>query len=126
MTDKEYRDLKKRIRKHFKWWSYTMGLQFCKLTNYYEREVDKDHPTWGAKTTMWWEYREYDFYWFMPNLLRLDEEDLEDVVIHELCHALASPSMINDNDESTMLMEHTVSGLQKAFRWVRDSTRDGR
>lgn len=118
MTDKEYKDLKKRIEKLVKKWRGLLWLNNYRIHNIWARVPKGDNPNCAATTEMRWEYLEADFTWYMPNLLELSDDELEDCVIHEFCHILIAPLMYEDTEHGRLIHERVTSTVQRAIGGV--------
>lgn len=125
MKDAEYERLKRRIDKYMTKWQGPMGLRWFKITTFYERAERQKHPTTGATTTMdRWQYHDFDIVWYLPQLTDLSDENLEEIVVHELCHVLLAPiSFVAEgehSDDAANIMEMVTTMTQKALMWVRE------
>lgn len=118
MTDKEYRELKRKIEKLITKWRDLLWLNKYRLHNTWVRGSKPESPNAGAQTDMRWEYLEADFTWYLPNLLNLNDEELEECVVHEFCHILISPLMYEDTEHGRMLYERVTTTVQRAISGV--------
>lgn len=102
-----------------------MGLGWIKIDVWYMRAEREKYPSTGATTRMdRWPYHEFEITWYMPPLSDLKDDELEEVVVHELCHILLAPlSIIKESDAADKeadIMEWTTTLVQKAMMWVRE------
>lgn len=74
---------------------------------------------------MWaqWEYLQAKVAINVPEVARMNDDKLERVLVHELCHILVA-EMRGDPDVCSDHEERTVTQLAKAFIWTRDRARE--
>jgi hypothetical protein len=60
-----------------------------------------------------WEYRNAHINFFLPALLKLDSDDLEQTVVHELCHCVVDP-LVNKHSKQKSV-EVVVTDMAKAL-----------
>lgn len=86
MTDADFENEMARIRKFYDKWAGILGLGYYSIERIYERERwDEDHDT-AARTTGSWQYRLAHIRFFLPATRENDDEQLEHIVLHEICH----------------------------------------
>lgn len=120
MNDKEYKALKKKIEKLVIRWRDRLGLNSYRLHQEWRRNEPTEDQNTGAMTKMRWEYLEADFIWYMPNLVSLTDNELEEVVVHEFCHILLAPLMHEDTEHGRMVYERVTTTVQRAITYTFD------
>ena len=118
MTDKEYRQQKKRVERLVKKWRELLWLNNYRIHNSWARDTKDGAKNTGAETEMRWQYLEADFTWYLPNVLELKDDELEDMVVHEFCHILVDPLMHEDTEHGRMIYERVTTTLQRAISGV--------
>ena len=128
MTDKEYRDLKKRLEKIIYDWHGALGLGWWNMEYLYNR--DGKPPIYSEDTNYCtvmtceakWPYLKATIEINMPPLLGLDDETLEADLVHEWMHVFLN-EMSEKNDKDHKHEERVATQLAKAFIWTRDKGR---
>jgi hypothetical protein len=123
-------EAKEKIQKYFDIWTEQLGLRWWDITVHYFREPseilenfrsdnnpDKLIP---AFVNSYWNYLKADIYINLPEFVGMEEEHIEEIVAHELCHVLVSEM----HEEGMRHEERVATILQKAFIWVREYARD--
>ena len=89
MTDKEYKRTRKRIRGYMHLWAKVVAGWFQVNVFYARTGLDKgEGGDMVATCSTKWEYRRASITFDMPVTLKLSDEELEEIVVHELSHAL--------------------------------------
>jgi len=127
MTDKEYNQLRKKILKILDKWVRPMGLGWYSISYTWKRE----HPDngIGASTEYdLWMYKKITINFDMPILSTISGKELENTVVHELCHILTAPlannmHLADSEDEKYRrdLIEQTTESLCDCIKWVRQT-----
>lgn len=126
MTDKEYRKQKKRVQKYLDKWVQPMGLKWFTIDIEWSREKREGC---SAETQFSnWAYRKFRIVFYLPHILDCkNDSEVEDIIVHELCHILTAPmanNMRNSDDEEKYrsdLIEQTTETIAQAFIWVRQA-----
>lgn len=113
MKDAEYDKQKKRISKLASKWIKPAGFGWWGIDLVYSRTTDDENPECAGKTSSRWEYSEATITFFLPVTCHMDDEDLEHMFVHELCHLPMSGMRIEDNDSSNKLFERAVDDYAK-------------
>jgi hypothetical protein len=131
VTDKEYRELKKRVGKHLTKWQAPMGLRWWDIQIVWDRSYASNQAL-AAETDMnLWKYRTATITFYLPKIAELKEDvDVEKVVVHELCHVLLSPisvSMEKLNEPYQVdIMEFNTELVAQALGWTYQAGRDAK
>lgn len=122
MTDKEYREQKKRISKFTDKWFKTMGLGWFKVNFEWARYEDGET---AARTLSSWQYKSATITWFLPHIAKYDDDTIEQCVVHEFAHVLLSglaQNMIHDDETMTnQINEYTTELVTSAVMWAREA-----
>lgn len=124
MKRKAYKRHRKRVQRCLCEWVPKTGLAWWHVTaSWYDDEAEfrKTDGESVAAFRVWadWRYMTADLAVNVPAVARLDDDELERAVVHELCHALVNEMREGGIDHE----ERVVTTLASAFMWVRDVTR---
>jgi hypothetical protein len=116
------KDKVKLFSKYFKKWTNLTGLLWWKITVIYYGDPAEivEHFTSGndtivaARTTADWRYMTAKIIVNVNALTDMDEEEIESLAVHELCHILVNEMRENDLHHE----ERVVSCLAHAFIWT--------
>lgn len=130
MTDKEYNHQKKRVGKFLTKWQAPMGLRWWDIQVVCDRRYCSK-PSVAAETDMnLWKYRTATITFYLPKIAESSDTEVENVVVHELCHVLLSPISVNmvdlNEDYQQQVMEFNTELVAQAFGWVYQAGRDSR
>ncbi|HEU4609985.1 MAG TPA: hypothetical protein VFS31_17815 [Chitinophagaceae bacterium] len=123
LKDKDYEQVKRRIQKYIIKWKHLMWMGPINIDIDYVRGYATGELTGSAanvKNLPGWPYQDFTIEFFLAMLADYSEDDLEMVIIHELCHILVAPithptSEGMPEEVSRNLMEHTVTNMARAF-----------
>lgn len=122
MTDKEYREQKKRIQGFADKWFKTMGLGWFKVDFEWSRLEDGEI---AAHTNSSWQYKSAIITWYLPHIAKYDDEVIEQTVVHEFAHVLLSglaQNMIHDDEQmAKQVNEYTTELVANAVLWAREA-----
>jgi hypothetical protein len=112
---------RKTICRYFKIWTYRLGLRWWTVNVIYHKgkEARKffaagEDETVLARTFADWRYSVANIHINLPAFRDMEDNEIERVVIHELCHVL-----VNEMREGEIHHEErVVTHLQKAFLWT--------
>lgn len=121
MTDKEYKEQKKRVKKYFDKWHDTLGLGWYQTDINWSRTDDEDQKDTAAPTTWRWQYRSASIAFFLPVLQTLNDDKLEGVIVHEFAHILTGSMVQNAPDDNDQLSEYGVETVARAIIWAREA-----
>jgi len=137
MNDAQFNDQRRRLRRVVKAWIDSLGLGGWLLHLSYDRTgeafndevIDNGHIRLvnDAKTTVKWEYQEASISFNVPEFVDYDDDRLEFIVVHELCHLLVNEMRSDHEGERAhgkLLHEERVcTQLARAFIATRDRAR---
>ena len=126
MKDKAVQKQMDRVRPLVDDWAHGLGLgYYTRETLYYSKEKEFRKGNGGvAVFRVWadWRYLTFTISVNLPAVKRLNDNELEHAIVHELVHVL-----VNEMRETGINHEErTVTQLTKAFFWVRDLKPNGR
>lgn len=121
MTDKEYREQKKRVQKFIDKWHKTLGMGWYRIDLEWDRARAEDYPNEAAITEWQWQYRTASITFRLPEIALLNDEKLENVVVHEFAHILTGAMVQNQPDENRQLMEYSTENVARALIWAREA-----
>lgn len=79
---------------------------------------DSAHPddAWtAADTDAKWEYRQAKITMYLPTIANHDDDDLRDIIVHELVHVLLAPMESLRKDSETKVCELAVESTARAL-----------
>lgn len=91
MNDELYAKTKERLEKFLTKWHPLLQMGFYQLKYDYVRTYCPDDSDTCAVTNSSWVYRKAHITWYIQKLSELNDDELEDVVVHEFCHVLLAP-----------------------------------
>jgi len=122
MNDKEYKELKTRIKKLIEKWFRPAGFGWWRVDFVYSRERMPDNDDCAASTHADWQYSHGTITFYLPVLTNLNDEELEHTLVHELCHLTASGwHNMQDTGDATARFERTVDDFAKHLIWSREA-----
>ena len=126
MKRKAFKRERRRVQRLFGEWCTQLGLNWWDVQcSYFDKSkpFKRQHGTVAAMTIVAdWRYGTAYISVNTPGCARLDDDELERVVVHELVHALVNEMRLTGLDHE----ERVVTTLTKAFMWTRNITRNGR
>ena len=126
VTDKEYKALKRKLDRYLRKWIYRLGLRWWRIDVQWHRGPGDARGAgyrMGASCVAHWKYLTGDIVFHMHQFVDMKDDDLERLVIHELCHCL-----VNEMREKGIDHEERVTTLlENAFWWTAiDAHREGK
>ncbi len=115
MNDKEYAETKERLEKYLTKWHALLGMGHYFLKYNYVRETCQRDDDIAAETSSTWEYRRASITWYMPKLLSLTDEEIENFVVHEFCHVMMSPITQNAPEDHSEQVELATENFAVAL-----------
>lgn len=107
MNEKQKRNIERTVSK----FETALGLGFVAIQNTFSDE-EVEHT---AEVITNWEYREAAIIWYTKNCENLTQEELEEVVIHELGHIIVAPMSDHLPKKHRKLEEFVVSSITRAI-----------
>lgn len=122
MTDEEYESQKKRFTEIAKSWRHILGLGWWNITYHFERNLPDpfDHP---SNAVMWvtpdWRYMMASLTVCVPNILDLDDEELEYCILHEYGHIFVNELRNSTGEDYSNHEERVATTLGYSWQWIR-------
>lgn len=122
MTDKEFNQTKKRIQALIKKWYHPAGWGWWRTDFRYSDERQPGNDDVAAETHADFKYSHANITFYMPVVSQLNDEKLEAMFVHELCHITASiyPNF-DDNPDAVARFERTVDDFARHIIWAREA-----
>lgn len=117
MNDKECRNQIKRVKALLDKWEKPCGFRWFQIEHTFSRDNDQEGQGTGGCTASQWQYRNAWITWFLPVIAELTDEQLEEMVVHELCHTLISP-IENYEDKMAERTELATTNVERALRFA--------
>lgn len=117
MTDKEYKEIVAKVNKYINKWQKPMGLRWFDIKFIFSRERMPDKDAVAAMTLGDWFYRQGSITFYLPAIMDLTDSELENCVVHELCHILVLPLWDLVDENTRTQGEFAVSIMTDAFLW---------
>lgn len=124
MTDKEYNVQKKRIRSLIKKWHKAIGMNWWRVEYVYSRERRDDSATtydpgqgWDVAADCQTDsnYMTATVTFYLPNIVSIRDEELEEIYLHELMHILINPMQTKQKAAEE---ERVATTLARAMVWA--------
>ena len=115
MSDKEFNLQRKRIKTHLKHWRTILGLDSWTIRFEYHETRYEDNPARQADTDGSWQYQDATIRFFLPNIAEVDDDEVREIVVHELCHLLLDPIAHNIYRKEHEKIEFVTTQLSRAF-----------
>lgn len=121
MTDREFKTQRARVSKAWEKWFTPIGMGWWQVDRQSAREREEDEPATAAMTTTNWQYRTASVTFYLPACADLNDDQLEEVVVHEMVHILCGPIQDMSDDSRREITEHTVTTIARAIIWAREA-----
>lgn len=119
MTDDEFEAQKERVLAALIPWLKRLGLGWYRIEHKWERDQGSRIPgsafATGAVVETQWEYRQAQINWYLPTLALMDDEALDNLIVHELVHILCDPMQTFVPAEHKKLEEYATECLARAI-----------
>jgi hypothetical protein len=112
-----WRKEKARIKRFIYKWVTPLGLGWWKVDiEWLDGPPETPHEGFdkAADCRAQWPYRKATVRFWLNATMDMDDEDLEEMVVHELCHILVNQM----REEGIVHEEAVVTALSKAFIWT--------
>lgn len=92
-------------------WQTIMDLGYMTIANYFSDEEAEQ----SAEIVTSWEYRQAAIIWYSENIRGIEQDELDQIAIHELGHIVVAPMSDYLPEEHRKLEEFVVEGIAKAI-----------
>ncbi len=108
LDDKQFEREKRRIKRAFRrlkprlwagWWMWHL---------FYDRHPDDNEQKAGASVFADWRYRDATITFYMPAVAGLDDQELDELIIHEVLHAWVNPMRPREPKTHEVDLEESV------------------
>lgn len=103
-------------------WQRLTDLSHFTINHTFVESFKDDDPDTCADTEAYAEYRSARIRWYLASCSRLNEVDLEDIVVHEIGHVLLAPIEAHVKKGKDEWGELAVQNLARALISTRNST----
>lgn len=132
MTDAEFEAQRERVRALIAPWKELLVPSWY-VTWEWSRDACKDDKSesdgytraTGMRCYAQWEYAQATIIAFLPTTARLDDDDLEEMFVHELCHVIVNEMCETAKSTQAKHEERVATSLARAFVRVRDEGKLG-
>lgn len=112
MNKKEVQRIERTVAK----WQTAMNLGHITISNYFaDEETDS-----VAEVVTAWEYLQAGIIWYAPNVVQLNQDELDEAVFHELGHIMVGPMSDFLPEAHSKLEEFVVQSIAKALMGVKN------
>lgn len=126
MSDKEYRLQLKRVKAAVDKWYRPIGLGWHQIDFEYFRTVCEEDSAIAASTECRWQYRTGWIKFYLPVIAELNDDKLENVVVHEFAHVLSWPLWENAGHAENKENEYATEEIARALIWAREAGKNER
>ena len=115
--DKRYKEIRNILKGYLKKWRSRLGLDYWNITSNWVWANKKDigeYRAVGGETKTLWPYLTATIDFYLPDLVYCDDDELEEMAVHELTHVLVAEAMEQDG-MCTPNQERVVTELARAF-----------
>jgi hypothetical protein len=127
VTEKAFKRQKKRVQKYLRHWKILLGLGVWRIdVEWYDGRLTETRGGHDSRDTVLadihvsWEYLKATMRVNIEAVSKLSDEQLEEVIIHELLHAVVNEMRNFSADDGIYHEERVVSTLTSVIGWVRD------
>lgn len=125
MTDKDYKQTKKRIDTLITKWYKPGGWGWWRTDFCFSDERQPKNDDTCAETHADFKYSHATITFYVPTLVDKDDEELESILVHELCHLTASTfPNFEDNDDAVARFERTVDDFSRHIIWASEHVKE--
>jgi hypothetical protein len=118
-----HEDLRTRIYRIFNDWLDLLEMRWLAVTVSCSDAAHAEDAWCAADTDAKWEYRQAKITVYLPTVANHDDADLEDIIVHELCHVLLAPMESLRKDSETKACELAVENTARALIAARGARR---
>ncbi len=126
MTDREAARQKARVKKYLDKW-YEAGFGWWRITYVWDRSYNTGNDEVAAECSAHWQYRTAQITFFLPVIQETkDEDELERIVVHELCHVLIASTQNFETSDLREMTEYATENVTKALMWAAKNIKEAK
>ena len=115
MTAARYREIKRRVEELTTHWEGRLGIErFAKVRHVFVEDHHED-PDQVADTEILWQYRSAKITFYLPPLSTLQDDTLEESVVHEYVHILVAAMEQHVGNGCEEQVEYAVENVTQAL-----------
>jgi len=100
-----------------------MALSHFVINVTFDDAFKDGEPEIVAETESLWQYRQANTKYYLASAYRLDKDEMEGVVVHELTHVLLSPMESVTKKDKDEQCELAVENVTRAFMSIKNEVR---
>ena len=118
MTDAEFEKQKARVQAVWDKWAKILHLDHYYINITWERKYDGDKTHWLASTQTDWHYRQMFVFFYLPKIETVDDDQLDNLVLHEIAHMFVSPLCTTESDSQKLefATENVARALEDVYK----------
>jgi hypothetical protein len=120
VKDRDYDALKSKLKAMSHKWADRMGLGWYRLNFEWVRDYNEEVRDRAGQCHSSWQYREATITFYLAKLIGFEDSVIEETVVHELAHCLASPLEDLSSDMAAQQTEYCTTLIAKAVKWAYD------
>lgn len=113
------------VNRKAKLWQSRMGLDHWEINHvfidsFYDDESGEDFKV-TAITESRWQYMQGKIKWYIPSAVRHADDELEKILVHELCHILLAPeqALVDTSTQNNITLGQYIDSEANAL-WERN------
>ena len=127
MTDEEYESQKARVKQLLDKWTQPLGLLWWNMkVNYIRESSPRDGTTFcpimAIETD--WRYLLATLFIYVPEIVGMDDEELEHCLLHEFAHIFVSELRDQTPEDHRNHEERVVTWMARSWQWVWEAAQD--
>lgn len=129
MNDKDFKEQRSRIRKLIKKWHSSLGLNWWRIEYKFSRDKNSDGPAAYEPEGSWDvaamceaddNYLTAVITFFLPNIVDIPDNELEEIYLHECMHIFLKPMQTKEKASEE---ERVATMLSRAMVWASEMTK---
>lgn len=117
MTDEDFEKQKARVLPVWEKWVEFLHFDHHYIHINWEREHAGPSNHWLASTQADWHYRQMFVFFYLPKIVECDDDQLDNLVLHEMAHMLVAPARTDDTDREKLELatENVARAIEEAY-----------